>query len=193
MLKQSFSLNWNAQLEVSKKLYFQNLFWKLQNYIVTAVHFKVCNSEYSVLNIKYKPFAFLLHFWFDFFGNKILLPCFRYMIVNALLSSHKTFPFCQTNIFLCEVFSLGKENPLWIWIRLLLPRELVFSNTNNVPWGKLPVPSQSLGMERQLSSGRYFYLDNSSRIKHMGGRALTCVSVTVPLHSRDKAHMRRWI
>lgn len=113
------------------------------------------------------------------------------MIVNALVSSPKIFPFCQTSIFLCEVFSLGEENPLWIWIRLLLPRDLVFSNTNRVPWGKQPVPSQSLGTERQLSSGRYFCLDNSSRIKHLGGRALTCVSVTVPLHSRDKVHIEK--
>lgn len=112
------------------------------------------------------------------------------MIVNALVSSPKIFPFCQTNIFLCEVFSLGKENPLWIWI-CLLPRGLVFSNTNRVPWGKQPVPSRSLGTERQCSSGRYFYLDNSSRIKHLRGRALTCVSVTVPLHSGDKVHIEK--
>lgn len=97
------------------KLYFQNLFWKLQNDIVTAVHFNVWNSEYSVLNIKYKPLAFFItFFWFDFFGNKIFLSCFRYMIVNALVSSPKIFPFCQTSIFLCEIFSLGEENPLWI-------------------------------------------------------------------------------
>lgn len=71
----------------------------------------------------------------------------------------------------------------------LLPRDLAFSNTNRVPWGKQPVPSQSLGTERQPSSGRYFYLDNSSGIKHLGGRPLICASVTVPLYNRDKAHI----
>lgn len=47
--KNPLGLNWNAQLEISKKLYFQNLFWKRQNDLVTAVHFYFYNFEYNVL------------------------------------------------------------------------------------------------------------------------------------------------
>lgn len=38
-------LNWNAQLEISKKLYFQKLFWKYENDLVTAVHLCFYNFE----------------------------------------------------------------------------------------------------------------------------------------------------
>lgn len=89
------------------------------------------------------------------------------MIVNAPLSSPQIFPFCQTNILLWEAFSWGKKT-LWAWIRLFLPSDVVFSDTDRIPWGKQPVPTRSLGTERLLSSGRYFYLDNSSGIRHWG-------------------------
>lgn len=48
--KNPLGLNWNTQLEISKKLYFQNLFWKHQNDLVTAVHFYFYNFECNVLH-----------------------------------------------------------------------------------------------------------------------------------------------
>lgn len=101
MLKKNpLGLNWNAQLEISKKLYFQDLFWKRQNDLVTAVHFYFYNFEYNVL-YRIQALGFSITFFcFDFFGNKIFLSFFGSMIVNTPVSSPKLFPFCQTNIFL---------------------------------------------------------------------------------------------
>lgn len=74
-----------------------------------------------------------------------------------------------------------------------MPRDLLSSNTDRIPWGQWPVLTQSLGMERLLSSGRRFYLDNSTTIKHLGGRALTCQchSPTAQLGHADMPQVSR--
>lgn len=102
-------------------------------------------------------------FWFVLFSFFVLF--FGSVTVMHQWLTPNYFHFVPSIFSYEKHFLLGKKEKSNT-VALNLPVSawwlLVFSNTNRVPWGKQPVPSWSLGMERWLSSERYFYLDNSS-------------------------------
>jgi len=98
--KNHLGLNWNTQLEISKKLYFKNPVWKHQNDLLTAIHFYFYNSEYTVLYTMQTLGLFITFFALVFFETKYFLSFFGIIVVNTLVSSPEIFPSCQTNIFL---------------------------------------------------------------------------------------------
>lgn len=130
--------------------------------------------------------ASLLHFLLWFFWKQNIFIIFWKYACKCTSKSPQNISILSNQYFPMRSFFFGKKTYYGFEFASFCPATWS-SATQRIPWGKRPVPTRSLGTERWFSSGRYFYLDSSSSIKHLGGRALTLVSVAVLLHSRDKA------
>lgn len=169
--KNPLVLNWNTQLEISKKLYFQNLFWKHQNDLFTAVHFY--NFEYNgIYTIQALGLSITFFSFFFFFGNKIFFLLFECIIINTSLSSPQSVSILSNQHLAFEKhFLWGKKKKEVTDLDSPLSAPVAWSSATQieVPEGRSPSPLASWERKDECLLGQTpFYLTDPSSTRRFG-------------------------